>query len=47
MLGHNWMQSNTSFVAAVIALFSGEFLGSLGFFFLSFVLNGVARGLNS
>jgi hypothetical protein len=34
-----------SFVAAVIALFSGEFLESLGFFLLSSVFNGVAKGL--
>jgi hypothetical protein len=36
-----------SFVAAVIALFSGEFLGALGLFVLTAVLNGVAKGLNA
>jgi len=36
-----------SFVAAVIALLSGEFLESLGFFLLSSVFNGVATGLNA
>ena len=36
-----------SFVAAVLALFGGEFLGALGFFFLTAVLNEVAKGLNA
>lgn len=36
-----------SFVAAILSLFGGEFLGALGFFFLSAIFNGLAKGLGA
>lgn len=36
-----------SFIAAIIALFSGDFLAALGLFLLMAVFNGVAKGLNA
>jgi len=36
--------TGVSFVAGVISLFSGSFLGALGFFFLTAILSGIARG---
>lgn len=36
-----------SFVAAILSIFGGEFLGALGFFFLSAIFNGFAKGLGA
>lgn len=36
-----------SFISAVVALFNGEIMGSIGLFVLSAILNGIAKGLNA
>jgi len=36
-----------SFVAAILSLFSGEFLGAIGLFLLSAIFNGIAKGLSA
>jgi len=36
-----------SFVGAIVSLFSGQILAAIGLFFLSAILNGIARGMGA